>query len=188
MLRASGIGAAVVGLTACTMVSGADDLAVCQGKGCGPSSADPVEEQDTTLPKAPGKTPKKRGGPAEEAGPDASSSGGSSDAGGSGVQVACGDTTCGGEKPVCCVSDQKTCLAANDACLGVRVVCGGAAECGAGEICCLDPSAQKAACAPVAACVGQSKVIFCRADADCPPSATCRVTGGSFSEHRACQP
>ncbi len=198
LLRAIGVASAVVGLFGCTMLSGADELSTCSGRECAPSRRGTIEEQDPTLPASSGTARKTDADVDDDAHGDSSGGKGGADAdsgsvgnGGSGdtkgSEVACGSGSCGGSQPVCCVASSKQCIGDGDACGGVRVECGGREECGAGEVCCLHQATKKAACTPDANCTGSPRIIFCRTDADCPASLRCRPTGGSFSEHGACQ-
>jgi len=91
--------------------------------------------------------------------------------------VSCGDAQCGVPAEVCCDSDTESCQAASAACTGTPIACDEAADCPAGNICCIlststTKSSARVFCQPGSVCPVIKGAIaaaqICRSNNECP--------------------
>jgi hypothetical protein len=166
-------------LAACNALSGADDLSTDDCPGCGGVTRAPQRsETELTEPVEPrGPSPAKvDGGASSTLPPDIDAAPPETTPVDPAGAVKCGAATCSGAKPACCFSGgAATCIGAGESCLGARLACDQRADCGAGEVCCLDTSGAEARCRARAVCASGPTIELCAADPECPFGSACRA-------------
>ena len=167
----------------CNVLAGSADLAIaCEAEGergaprrsTSSPSTEPLDG-GRARPAPDGAAPALDAG--DERGTDAGRDDVDEQDGGAPERVRCGDVGCGGEEAECCVrSGAMTCIGAQASCsYGVRMRCDEAADCGAGQVCCLDGVYRRneAVCTARSDCWGSGAMVLCSTSGDCLSGQTC---------------
>ncbi|MFO0676144.1 MAG: hypothetical protein U0169_06400 [Polyangiaceae bacterium] len=105
------------------------------------------------------------------------------------VEIRCGNDSCQGSTPVCCLPS-GTCISAGQSCGGIdaRVECDDPSDCSASSVCCLfrnSVSGSDTACRTREFCTGNAMVPVCdRLTGVCPPGTGCVQEQNTGFTHR----